>query len=93
MKASAWPDAIRSTGTPNARPRTATVTGDTARTAKGHSMTKGTRQDNAYDAMAPRVGNAPNGSVKHGKPDRGLIVHPPMWTPTTVGILLWMTTP
>lgn len=56
-------------------------------------MTKGTRQDNAYDAMAPRVGNAPNGSVKHGKPDRGLIVHPPMWTPTTVGILLWMTTP
>lgn len=28
-------------------------------------MTKGTRQANAYDEMASRVGNALNGSVKH----------------------------
>lgn len=34
-------------------------------------MTKGTRQDSAYDAMALRVGNALNGSVKHETTELG----------------------
>lgn len=34
-------------------------------------MTKGTRQDSAYDEMASRVGNALNGSVKHETAELG----------------------
>ena len=35
-------------------------------------MTKGTRQDSAYDTMALRVGNALNGSVTHEETRLGL---------------------